>query len=32
MIYNHAYKELIWKEKRMDGKELEVGLRDILTK
>lgn len=23
---------LIWKEKAMNGKELEVGLRDILTK
>ena len=30
--YNQGYKGLIWKEKAMNGKELEVGLRDILTK
>lgn len=30
--YNQGYKRLIWKEKAMNGKELEVGLRDILTK
>ncbi|WP_339888504.1 hypothetical protein [uncultured Flavobacterium sp.] len=30
--YNRGYKSLIWKEKSMNGKELEVGLRDILTK
>lgn len=32
LVYNEGYKKLIWKEKKMDGKELEVGLRDILTK
>lgn len=30
--YNQGYKRLIWKEKAMSGKELEVGLRDILIK
>lgn len=30
--YSNGYKALIWKEKSMDGKELEVGLRDILKK
>ena len=30
--YNQGYKQLIWKEKAMNGKELEVGLRDLLTK
>ena len=30
--YNQGYKGLIWKERAMNGKELEVGLRDILTK